>query len=221
MRVRFPLPALSTRDLSLLPNYLHHLVMRNTPIRRSLPWVLAAMTAVALPGVYSASAAPSGSATTKMLSAQLPSGVSLAKASCAQTTKALSSAVSQRPDLATSLTEAAVLARTPKQGQGELSCDCLTKIVGGGVAAAPAQSNAIVQMALSLHPECADSLNALLATTNGNAPSGFDTPQDLYGGFGVGFGPGFPGSPGFTGSPPSGAISLPPATVATTSDTNG
>ena len=76
-------------------------------------------------------------------------------------------------------------------------------------------------MALSLHPECADSLNALLATTNGNAPSGFDTPQDLYGGFGVGFGPGFPGSPGFTGSPPSGAISLPPATVVTTSVTNG
>ncbi len=185
--------------------------MRKIQLRRSLPWVLAAV-AVALPGVNPASAAPSGSAAAKMLSAQLPSGVTLAKADCAQTAKALGSAVSQRPDLATSLSQVAVLARTPKQGQGQLSCECLTKIIGAGVAAAPAQSNEIVQMALSLHPECADSLNALLSNPT-NSPDGFNTPNDLYGGFGVGFGPGFPGSPGFTGSPPSGAIALPPVVI--------
>ena len=190
--------------------------MRKTQFRRGLPWVLAAISAVALPGVYPASAASSEAASAKMLSAQLPSGVTLARASCAQTAKALSSAAGQRPDLATSLTESAVLARTPKQGQGELSCECLTKIVSGGISAAPAQSNAIVQMALSLHPECADSLNALLSNPTGNAPDGFNTPSDIYGGFGIGFGPGFPGSPGFTGSPPSGAISLPPVNNPTT-----
>lgn len=54
----------------------------------------------------------------------------------------------------------------------------------------------------------------------GNAPTGFDTPGDLYGGFGVGFGPGFPGSPGFTGSTPSGAIALPPLPTAVTSVVN-
>ena len=54
----------------------------------------------------------------------------------------------------------------------------------------------------------------------GNAPTGFDTPGDLYGGFGVGFGPGFPGSPGFTGSTPSGAIALPPSPTAVTNVVN-
>lgn len=180
--------------------------MRKIEFRRGLPWMFAAVMAVAVPGAQAASSA----ATTQLLSSQLPSGLTLAKADCAQTSKALSAAVAQRPDLASSLTQAAVLARTPKQGQGQLSCSCLTKIVSSGVNAAPAQSNEIVQMALSLHPECADSLNALLNNPAGNAPDGYNTPNDLYGGFGVGFGPGFPGSPGFTGSPPSGAIALPP-----------
>lgn len=157
-----------------------------------------------------------------MLSAQLPAGTTLAGANCDQTSKALANAVAQKPEMATGLTQAAVLARTPKQGQGTLSCDCLTKIVGAGVAAAPAQSNEIVQMALSLHPECSDQLNALLSTpASPNSPDGFNTPGDLYGGFGVGFGPGFPGSPGFTGSPPSGAIALPPVTPVVTSVVNG
>ncbi len=183
--------------------------MRKIQLRRGLPWVLAAVLAVVLTGANSAFAASMASST-KLLSSQLPAGVTLAKANVAQTSQALSSAVSQRPDLATSLTEVAVLARTPKQGQGQLSCENLTKIVGAAVSAAPAQSNEVVEMALSLHPECADSLKALLSNPNPNQPDGFNTPNDLYGGFGVGFGPGFPGSPGFTGSPPSGAIALPP-----------
>ena len=181
--------------------------MRKTQTPCGLPWLLAALTAVTLTG---SAWAASMSATTRMLSSQLPAGVTLAKASVNQTAKALGSAASQNPEMAPTLTEVAVLARTPKQGQGELSCDDLNKIVRASVNAAPAQSSRTVQMALSLHPECADSLNALLANPASNAPDGFNTPQDLYGGFGVGFGPGFPGSPGFTGSPPSGAIALPP-----------
>ena len=127
--------------------------MRKTQFRRGLPWAFAAVMAVTLSGASSVFAAPGAAS---MLSSQLPSGTSLAKADCATTSKALTKAVSQRPDLATDLTKAAVLARTPKQGQGQLSCECLTKIVGAGVNAAPASSNEIVQMALSLHPECAD-----------------------------------------------------------------
>ena len=194
--------------------------MRKTQNRRGLPWLLAALTAVTLTGASSTWAA-SSSATTKLLSSQLPAGVTLARASVNQTAKALGSAASQRPDMAPTLTEVAVLARTPKQGQGELSCDDLNKIVRSSVDAAPAQSSRTVQMALSLHPECSDSLNALLAAPTSNAPDGFNTPQDLYGGFGVGFGPGFPGSPGFTGSPPSGAIALPPNIPVVTSVENG
>lgn len=192
--------------------------MRKTPFRRGLPWAFAAMLAVALSGVSSASAATSA----QMLGSQLPAGVSLARASVPQTANALKAAVAQRPDMAESLTKAAVLARTPRQGQGELSCDNLNKIVSGGVNGAPAKSRQIVETALSLHPECSDSLNALLTEPNAsNAPNGFDTPGDLYGGFGVGFGPGFPGSPGFTGSPPSGAIALPPGLTPVTNTTNG
>ena len=195
--------------------------MRKIQIRRGLPWVLAAITAVALPGVTPAWAAPHGAAT-KLLTTKLPNGITLAYATVPQTAKALFAAAGDRPDMAPMLTQTAVLARTPRQGQGELSCADLNKIVSGGVNGAPAQSNEIVQTALSLHPECADSLNALLTTgPANNAPNGFDTPQDIYGGFGVGFGPGFPGSPGFTGSPPSGAIALPPAVNPVTNVQNG
>ena len=195
--------------------------MRKLQIRRGLPWALAAIAAVALPGVTPTWAAPR-SAAAKLLSSQLPEGVTLAYASVPQTAKALRAAASERPEMAPSLTQTAVLARTPRQGQGELSCADLNKIVSGGVNGAPSQSNEIVQMALSLHPECADSLNAFLTSAPANnAPNGFDTPQDIYGGFGVGFGPGFPGSPGFTGSPPSGAIALPPAANPVTPNQNG
>ena len=106
------------------------------------------------------------------------------------------------------------MAKTPKPGHGTLSCSSLTKIVNGALSAAPRRSSDIVQMALSLHPECADQLNALLLSSPvNNGPDGFNTPSDEYGGFGVGFGVGFPGSPGFVGSPPSGAIALPPTVV--------
>ena len=180
------------------------------------------MMAVTLAGASSVSAAPTG-ASTRLLSSQLPPGTTLARASVAQTAKAFGQAVGQRPDLAVDLTKVAVLARTPKQNQGQLSCEDLYKIVNAGVNAANNKSSEIVQSALSLHPECADTLNTLLdnpATVTNNGPDGFNTPGDLYGGFGVGFGPGFPGSPGFTGSPPSGAIALPPVQPVVTNVTN-
>ncbi len=178
-----------------------------------LPWALAAVMAVAAPGVYSARAA-AAPLSVKLLNAQLPAGVTLAKASVADTANALSAAAAKRPDLAESLTQTAIVAKTPKKGQGQLSCSSLDKLVSAGIGAAPAQSNEIVQMALAMHPECADSLNALLnGPSNNNTTEIYNSPQDLYGGFGVGFGPGFPGSPGFTGSPPSGAIALPPSVV--------
>ena len=53
-----------------------------------------------------------------------------------------------------------------------------------------------------------------------NAPDTFD-PAVEASGFGVGFGPGFPGSPGFTGSTPSGAIALPPEASPVTNVQNG
>ena len=53
-----------------------------------------------------------------------------------------------------------------------------------------------------------------------NSPDSFDPSVEATG-FGVGFGPGFPGSPGFTGSSPSGAIALPPEVNPVTNVQNG
>ena len=185
------------------------------------PWALAACAAVVLSGAPSAWAL-SNAASTNLISSKLPAGVTLAKASIAQTAKALGSSTLEQPSSAATLTKVAVMAKTPKTGQGELSCENLYRLMRAAMDGAPQQSSNITQMALSLHPECADYINRVLDDRGGNggiAPDGFNTPEDRYGGFGVGFGPGFPGSPGFTGSPPSGAIALPPGLV--TSVVNG
>lgn len=188
------------------------------------PWALAVLLATAAPGVPSVWAL-SSAATVTLLKSELPSGVTLSSASVSQISSALRAAITSHPESAVSLTEVAILAKTPKKGQGTLSCRSLTKIVSASVSAAPDKSSETVEMALSMHPQCADALNALLSepgtnqvaprTINGNAPDGFNTASDEYGGFGVGFGPGFPGSPGFSGSTPSGAIALPPNQVTT------
>ncbi len=173
-----------------------------------LAWTLAAVMAVTLPGAHFAWAASAS----EQLSEQLPGGLTLSRATVSETASALGAAISANPRMALALTETAIMAKTPKRRRGGLSCSSLTKLVGSAINAAPSQSSEIVQLALSMQPGCADSLNALVAnptSSTGNAPSGFNTPEELYGGFGVGVGPGFPGSPGFTGSPPSGAIALP------------
>ncbi len=188
------------------------------------PWAFAAVMAVALPGTPAW--ALSNTATVQVLKSQLPQGVTLASASISETATALSYAVTAHPNDAVGLTEVAILAKTPKRGHGRLSTSSLVRIVQAAIQAAPQEANDIVQMALTLHPEAADALNALLtnppanpSSLGGNAPDGFRNPTDDYGGFGVGFGPGFPGSPGFSGSTPSGAIALPPDQV--TSVLNG
>ena len=188
------------------------------------PWALAAALAVALPGAPSAWAL-SNAGTVQALKSQLPAGETLTTASVPEIAAALGAAVSAHPSSAVGLTEVAIIAKTPRRGRGKLSSSSLVEIVRAAIEAAPDQASAIVQMALTLHPEDADALNALLTnprnpeSLGGNAPDGFHNPTDEYGGFGVGFGPGFPGSPGFTGSPPSGAIALPPGDV--TSVLNG
>lgn len=191
------------------------------------PWALAAVLAIAAPGIPAVRAL-SGAGTVSLLKSELPAGVTLSNASISETAAALGAAVAAHPESAVSLTEVAILAKTPKKGHGTLSCRSLTKIVAAAVKAAPQKSSDTVEMALSMYPQCADALNVLLGDAanqgvprgiNNNAPDGYNTPSDEYGGFGVGFGPGFPGSPGFTGSTPSGAIALPPEQV--TSVLNG
>ena len=182
----------------------------------ALAWMLAAALTLVLPLAPSARAA---SASANLISANLPAGVTLSRATVTQTATALGAAVSQSPAQAATLTRSALLAKSSKKRK--LSSDSVVELVQAALIAAPKFTNDIIQVALTLFPEYADALNALAANPeepirHGNGPDGFVNPTDQYGGFGVGFGPGFPGSPGFTGSTPSGAIALPPTAVTNT-----
>lgn len=204
--------------------------MRNTIFgRRGLP-LMAAVLALTLPGVRSARAVADGSATS-LLSSELPPRVTLRNATNDQLDSAVRAAVKAHPEMAPNIVRAAILARTPRREGKELDakdgatapCPAVVGIVRSAEDADPGRASDITQVALSMCPDCADSLNSVVGNqaNNGvndiNDPGLYNTPNDFYGGFGVGFGPGFPGSPGFTGSAPSGAIALPPVVPAVTS----
>jgi hypothetical protein len=177
--------------------------------RVSLSWVAAAFLAVALPATPSAWAVSSSPAATKLLSSDLPAGVTLKTASVAEVGDALYTAATQQPGLVMSLLEAAVAAKTPPPHHGEISCEDLRKLLKRATDAVPDKARQLYELAITLRPGCADALTKEL--------------DDAFGGaFGAGLGTAFPGSPGFTGSPPGGATALPPpVTPPTTADTSG
>ncbi len=198
--------------------------MRKTiPVSRGLTWAFAALLAVAT--TPTSHAASESAAARSTLSSELPAGVTLARASVDQTAAAVRSSVAKDPGMGVSILTTAIMAKTPKQGQGELSCENLAKLTRAAVASDMQQASILVERASSMRPDCADSLNNLLyAGANDHGTTGvpglFATADDFA--FGVGFGPGFPGSPGFVGSPPSGSVALPaPSATPVTSTTNG
>ncbi len=174
--------------------------------RRRLSWVVATLMVTALPGAKSALAAVSPAAT-QMLSSELPSGVTLSKASLNQTTGALHAAVAKNHKMAAKLLEAAVSAKSSKY---TLECAQVRALVKSAASAAPEQARSITEMAVALRPDCADGLNGDLSTTptrgNGILGTVGEAPGEEASGFGAGLGAGFPGSPGFIGSAPSGAF---------------
>ena len=184
-----------------------------TSARRALLSAIAAVLAVSATSAYAASI--SMAAARSKLSSELPAGVSLAKASVDQTAGAVRSAVSKDTSDATDLLRAAIMAKEPKQGHGRLSCPDVDKLTRAAIASDALDASKLVDTASSLHPECADDLATLVNAGSGDATTGAGlfAPADTYG-FGVGFGPGFPGAPGFVGSAPSGGFALPPATPA-------
>ena len=209
-------------------------------------------------------ASATGQTGAQLLQAQLPNGTAVAQADCEQLTRAVNLATrAHRTDAPAILT--AAISRPSKKDrrhpEATLPCACVTRLLRASMTAAPEKASSLLELASSLYPDCADSLQAAVAVfddknvvddkngpaarsardgardgsaangpANGNfadgsrpdsnAPEGFD-PGAEANGFGVGFGPGFPGSPGFTGSPPSGAISLPPASNPVTNVQNG
>ncbi len=174
--------------------------------RRALLCAIAAVLAVAAPTVHAAS---DTAAARNMLNRELGPSLTLAKASIDQTAGAVKSAVAQNIGMATSILEAAIMAKEPKQGHGRLPCKDIEKLTRAAIASDSGDASKLLEMASSLAPECADTLNALLTNPETGDAAGLYGPAEDFG-FGIGFGPGFPGSPGFVGSAPSGAIALPP-----------
>lgn len=183
-------------------------------VRHALLGAIAALLAVS---ASTGQAAPASMAATRSrLSSELPAGVTLAKASIDQTAGAVKSAVAKDTDDATEILRVAIMSKEPKQGQGKLPCKDVAKLTRAAIASDNAAASQLIDTAASLHPECSGELNDLLGANNGAADAngaGLFAPADAYG-FGVGFGPGFPGAPGFVGSAPSGGFALPPASPA-------
>ena len=177
--------------------------------RKSIPWVAAAVLALALPAAPSAWAAVNAAAGAKLLSADLPQGVTLKRASYDQVGDALYTAATQHPEMDMSLLEAAILAKRPPPHHGDIPCPELIKMLKRTVAAVPDDARNLLELAISLDPPCTDALGDLLAD-----PTLLGLPGSAFGngvaGFGAGLGGNFPGAPGFTGSPPGGAVALPP-----------
>jgi hypothetical protein len=187
----------------------------------SISWIAAAALALALPVTQSAWAVASSSAS-KLLSSELPAGLTLKKASVDQVADAVYTAASQRPDLVMRLLETAILAKQPPPHNGYLPCPDLFKLLKKAVGAVPDKARELLELAMSLDPDCTDSLEKALddPTLLGLSAGAFG--NGLTSGFGAGLGTDFPGSPGFTGSPPGGATALPPTVVPpVTSDTAG
>lgn len=184
-----------------------------------------------------------------LLRAELPARVSLEKAPCELLAHALYRAVQTHRSQAGELLSTALSGdRLNGQPAVERSCACVRQLFHAARSADPKQTAHLLEQTISLYPGCAEELEREAAAEGDknvvsdskdpvfdpsfrdgippvadptNAPDGFNTPGDLYGGFGVGFGPGFPGSPGFTGSSPSGAVALPPGQTPVTSVVNG
>lgn len=195
--------------------------------RVGLSYAFAALLVVAAPGVGSTFAAASSTSSTRLLSSKLPQGLTLRKASLDQTAEALKAAATDRPDLAVALLQAAVSSHS-KDGKFEGDCEALLKFVQSAADGAPKKLRELSEAADALAPECASTLDKYL--TDANLPGLDSDPNSVTGdvgagGFGAGFGPGFPGSPGFIGSAPGGTLALPPLDVPignpTTTVTNG
>ena len=184
----------------------------------------------------------------RLLSAQLPSGKTIAQTDCEQLCRVVGRVTLTHRADAVAILSAALTGGVKKDAShapAKRSCECVTRLFRVAVHAAPTQSSALLDAASALCPECADELAAALRQgddknvvddKNGpahaaaadpatNNPTGLgnndpavdgDLSDRNYGG--LGFGPGFPGSPGFVGSSPSGAIALPGSTPVPTTN---
>ncbi len=200
-----------------------------------------------LPGVSRAAGALTNETGVRLLEVELlPAKVTLRNVKCDPLIVAVSKTTLAHPRDAVAILDAALTRRVHKLDDkvATLPCTCARRIFLASVAASPRRSSEFLDLAIELYPDCTPEFAGALSDFNsqsrlaGTGAAGANSPGadgmmspmgdsaldptdpgNGDGGFGVGFGPGFPGSPGFTGSGPSGGIALPP--VAVTSVLNG
>ncbi len=199
------------------------------------------MSLLAAP-VRSAAGASAGPSGTSLLQGQLPVNTAVTQATREQLTRAVTLATRAHRDEAASILTAA-LTRGTRQGastpETKLPCAWVAALLHASVAAAPEKASSLLELAGSLYPDCADTLQKVVelfddknvvddkngpasasstatnptAANQGNTdPNGLnlDDPQVRDSNTaGGGFGPGFPGAPGFVGSAPAGGVALP------------
>ncbi len=138
----------------------------------------------------------------ELLAAELPAGVSIASAPTPVLARAVTASVSKRRDQAVSILRVALLSRKAKKrldyskggkgagGYGPSVSD-VVELTRAAIAGAPDQAQALVNEAISIAPEAADALQALLGAPLGSfgfpitlrdldagvvgAPAGFST----------------------------------------------
>lgn len=97
----------------------------------------------------------------RLLQAELPAKTTLLKADCEQLAAAVGKAtLAHQPDALAILRVA--LTRGIQNGGGKLPCACATRIFSVSVAAAPAQTSVLLDLATDLYPTCASELASAL-----------------------------------------------------------
>ena len=168
--------------------------------------VSTALCFAALGGASGLTASPASNETgVRLLRAELPAKMTIPQTDCELLARAV-----RRATLGHRREAPVILAAALAGDAGHpRPCACVERLFRASVAAAPGAANALLETTEALYPDCADALEAGLDHPDADDASMNDA------GFGVGFGPGFPGSPSFTGSPPSAGLALPPVAVTT------
>ena len=177
--------------------------------RYAFLWTCVLAVVFAMPTARGATDAANAAA----IQSNLPANVTIQQASIKQVAAALHETVLQHLNDAIDILRVAILAKTPRRGDGDLSCKDRCQLVQAACTAALDRTSKLVELADSLSPDCADSLQDLLAPSGGVAPRIRAEGDDIIG-FGVGFGPGVPGAPSFVGATATGSTAigtLPPA----------
>ena len=135
---------------------------------------------VAAAPVQSPAAAPTTPTGLQLLQAQLPSGTAVPQASCDQLARAVSLATSAHHNDAPAILTAALMRTTKgdaRTAPAKLPCASVARLLRASVTAAPDKASALLEVADSLYPDCADTLQAALEAYNDkNVVDGKDRP---------------------------------------------